>query len=299
MPDVNWREIRPLLALDHFNVETILGKNPAAAALTDFVLNIVNYYDIVVTVEPKRIALAEAKETLAAANTKLKEVQDKVHDLQMKLTKLTRELDEATKSKLEAEAIVAKGKMKLDLAQRLIKALSSENVRWNKGVGALKESRTNLIGDALLSAAFISYIGPFAKEYRDELVSSSWMPLIREVKIPMSDPGGPLQVLCTDAEIAKWNSQGLQSDQVSVENGAIVKRSSRWPLMIDPQLQGIAWIKTMEGECGRSRGERRGGGPRFRTSLPRDAPPPPSPLSHTSLNNTQVRTPTGRCRWCV
>ena len=36
------------------------GKNSAAAGLTAFVLNIVTYYDIVITVEPKRIALAEA-----------------------------------------------------------------------------------------------------------------------------------------------------------------------------------------------------------------------------------------------
>jgi len=247
VPHVNWKEVRPFIALEHFKVEIIMGKNPAAAGLTNFVLNIVNYYDIVVTVEPKRKALAEAKDTLAAANEKLALVKEKVHELQLKLAKLTAELDAATKSRLEAEAVVAKGKMKLDLAQRLIKALSSENVRWNKGVQQLKESRMNLIGDSLLSAAFISYIGPFAKEYRDELVSEQWIPYIHEVKIPMSDPGGPLQVLCTDSEIAKWNTQGLQSDQVSIENGAIVKRSSRWPLLIDPQLQGIAWIKTMEG----------------------------------------------------
>mmetsp|Transcript_4425 Transcript_4425/g.9408 ORF Transcript_4425/g.9408 Transcript_4425/m.9408 type:complete len:4228 (+) Transcript_4425:42-12725(+) len=247
VPHVNWKEVRPFIALEHFKVEIIMGKNPAAAGLTNFVLNIVNYYDIVVTVEPKRKALAEAKETLSTANERLALVKEKVHALQLKLAKLTAELDAATKSRQEAEAIVAKGKMKLDLAQRLIKALSSENVRWNKGVQQLKESRMNLIGDSLLSAAFISYIGPFAKEYRDELVSEQWIPYIHEVKIPMSDPGGPLQVLCTDSEIAKWNTQGLQSDQVSIENGAIVKRSSRWPLLIDPQLQGIAWIKTMEG----------------------------------------------------
>ena len=113
------------------------------------------------------------QKTLHDANEKLTGVQQKVKELQIKLAKLVAELDEANRTKQEAEAVVAKGKMKLDLAQRLIKALSSENVRWNKGVQQLKESRMALIGDSLLSAAFISYIGPFAKEYRDQLVVPS------------------------------------------------------------------------------------------------------------------------------
>ena len=30
---------------------------------------------------------------------------------------------------------------------------------------------------------------------------------------------------------------------VSVENGAISTFAERWPVMIDPQLQGIVWVK--------------------------------------------------------
>ncbi len=33
----------------------------------------------------------------------------------------------------------------------------------------------------------------------------------------------------------------------SVENGVIVTRASRWPLMVDPQSQASKWIKMMEG----------------------------------------------------
>ena len=55
-------------------------------------------------------------------------------------------------------------------------------------------------------------------------------------------------ILSTDAEIATWNSQGLPNDPVSTENGCIVTNSARWPLMIDPQLQGIRWVKNLEGD---------------------------------------------------
>merc|ERR1711871_1057010 len=38
---------------------------------------------------------------------------------------------------------------------------------------------------------------------------------------------------------------GLPSDSVSIENATIVMNSSRWPLMIDPQLQAINWVRNM------------------------------------------------------
>lgn len=34
---------------------------------------------------------------------------------------------------------------------------------------------------------------------------------------------------------------------MSTENATILTNSERWPLMIDPQLQGIKWIKTKYG----------------------------------------------------
>lgn len=51
-------------------------------------------------------------------------------------------------------------------------------------------------------------------------------------------------------QVRDWNIQGLPSDSFSTENGVIVTRGSRWPLMIDPQGQAHKWIKNMEGQRG-------------------------------------------------
>ena len=38
-------------------------------------------------------------------------------------------------------------------------------------------------------------------------------------------------------------AEGLPADRISLENGAIMTNAKRWPLVIDPQLQGIKWLR--------------------------------------------------------
>ena len=71
----------------------------------------------------------------------------------------------------QAEAAVAKGMQKLDLAQRLTSALASENERWKESVAQMEIDRNLLTGDVLLASAFISYAGPFTKGFRDTLMT--------------------------------------------------------------------------------------------------------------------------------
>jgi dynein heavy chain len=54
--------------------------------------------------------------------------------------------------------------------------------------------------------------------------------------------------LTDDVEIGSWNAQGLPGDELSVQNGILTTRASRFPLCIDPQLQAVSWLKIKMGD---------------------------------------------------
>lgn len=45
-------------------MENIQKKSSAAGGLADWIINITAYYDVVISVEPKKLAVAEAQATL-------------------------------------------------------------------------------------------------------------------------------------------------------------------------------------------------------------------------------------------
>ncbi|KAF3695797.1 Dynein heavy chain 10, axonemal Axonemal beta dynein heavy chain 10 Ciliary dynein heavy chain 10 [Channa argus] len=48
------------------------------------------------------------------------------------------------------------------------------------------------------------------------------------------------------SENERWGSEGLPPDELSVQNGILTTRGSRFPLCIDPQQQALNWIKKKE-----------------------------------------------------
>jgi len=65
-------------------------------------------------------------------------------------------------------------------------------------------------------------------------------------KIPNSDDLKLTNFLVDEQTVGDWNMEGLPTDELSIQNGIMVTRSSRFPLMIDPQSQAISWIKSRE-----------------------------------------------------
>ncbi|KAF5834390.1 hypothetical protein DUNSADRAFT_8976 [Dunaliella salina] len=199
-----------------FSPDNIRSKSSAAAGLCGWVINICKYFRIYQVVAPKRAALAEANRKLDNANKKLAGIRARVKELQDKVTALEEGLMKATADKNAAVA---------------------QNTRWNSEIKRMESVEGRLVGDVLVAAAFVSYAGPFNMHFRQQLVHEKWLPDLIERAIPMSQGVMPLDLLTDDSTKARWANEGLPTDPLSIENGAIMTNASRWPLMIDPQLQ--------------------------------------------------------------
>ena len=97
----------------------------------------------------------------------------------------------------------------------------------------------------MVATAFLSYAGPFDTVYRDRLVSE-WLAKVTELELPFSPGFSFVKFLAKPTDVREWNLLGLPADDFSTENGVVVTRGTRWPLMVDPQGQANKWIRKME-----------------------------------------------------
>ncbi|XP_043393066.1 dynein axonemal heavy chain 2 isoform X2 [Chelonia mydas] len=229
----------------------IIGRvSLAAKSLCMWVRAMEMYGRIYRVVEPKRARMNAAMAQLAEKQASQAEAQEKLREVAEKLERLKQEYEEKLAQKEDLRKRSEEMEIKLDRADKLVSGLAGEKVRWEETVQGLEEDLGYVVGDCLLAAAFLSYMGPFLSGYRDEIVSDIWMKQIRELQVPCSPRFTFDSFLCNPTIVRTWNLQGLPSDAFSTENGLIVTRGNRWPLMIDPQCQASKWIKNMEAAKG-------------------------------------------------
>jgi dynein heavy chain len=223
--------------------ESMFKKSQAAANLCTWIQNIFKCNRIFVRVKPLMEKLAQAEAAQAAAEGKLAAVNKLVAQVEAALAKLEETFVQATNEKAKVVAQAKACEERLSLAQRLIGGLSSERKRWTVEVDNLKVQESNITGDALLASAFVSYVGAFDAHNRVKLWSDTWMQDLNNRVISTSEGVDPLKLLASDAQIAQMVSEGIPSDRISLENGALVVNAKRWPLLIDPQLQAMNWLR--------------------------------------------------------
>ena len=222
-------------------------RSKAAANLCSWVVNIIAYHQIYVNTKPLMESLDAAHKANDEAVSNLRVVEGVVSGLKAEMKTLEAAFLEATNKKTVVEADAQRNKDRLDLAQRVTVGLRDEYNRWGEEIESIQQDQKNTVGDAVLGASFLTYAGAFNAQFRKQMMNDFWSRDVRERGIPITiGPRGvydPLQSLTSELEITQWVSEGLNMDRFSVENGTICNNSVRWPLLIDPQMQAIRWLK--------------------------------------------------------
>ena len=183
--------------------------------------------------------MEDAERELSKAEARLKAVQDV-------LAGLTRDFDAQMASKKAIEENANSTRKRMEQATALISGLAGERTRWQDDSKEFSDKKMRLIGDVAVGCAFIAYCGPFNQEFRQLIVDDKLRADLKQRKIPVTAGLNLTEFLIDMGTIGDWNLSGLPTDPLSIQNGILVTRSSRYPLLIDPQGQALNWITNHE-----------------------------------------------------
>ncbi|XP_055691880.1 dynein axonemal heavy chain 3 [Lutzomyia longipalpis] len=246
IPTAVMKRVRERYITDReFVPEKIKNVSMACEGLCRWVRAMEVYDRVAKIVAPKKVALAGAESELAQQMEKLNAKRAELQEILDKLQKLNDFFAEKSREKKNLEDEIDNCEKKLVRAERLLGGLGGEKSRWSENAASLHKSLDNVVGDVLLAAGVVAYLGAFTTEFRAGIIRE-WNEQCVAQNIPCTKIFSLAATLGNPMQQRAWSLCGLPSDTFSVENGIIVSKARRYPLMIDPQGQANKWIKNLE-----------------------------------------------------
>ncbi|EPY23032.1 hypothetical protein STCU_07926 [Strigomonas culicis] len=248
-------EITKILKEYPVNSNDLKKVSLAASGLMIWVEAMRKYWNVAKEVFPKQERVRQLQQAKETAEQQLTACRDEIDQLTENLRRLVDQLEAGLREARALQQEKAVMERRLNAARKLIDGFGSERVRWTEEKVSLSASRDQLVGDCLAGAAFLSYLGAFTFPYREEALTKIWLPDIRAKNIPLSENFAIRHLLADEVSISQWASDGLPSDELSIQNGILTTLSTdytgkgkragkiRFPLCIDPQMQAVNWIK--------------------------------------------------------
>ncbi|XP_045502201.1 dynein axonemal heavy chain 10 [Colias croceus] len=227
-------------------LDTMQQISKAGYGLLKFVIAVLGYCAVYKEVKPKKDKVESLEKEYTEACNYLASLNREIDRLQRTLNGLNTKYETAMLRRQELQEETDIMMRRLVAADKLMSGLSSEQKRWTLDLAALYVEQSRLIGNCLLASSFLSYAGPFSFSFRQTMIYEDWLGDVLERGIPLTMPFTVERNLTNEVEISGWNSEGLPPDELSVQNGILTTRASRFPLCIDPQTQALTWIKKKE-----------------------------------------------------
>ncbi|OHT16390.1 Dynein heavy chain family protein [Tritrichomonas foetus] len=220
----------------------------AVANLYNWVCASFDYWHVYQEILPKKLAAEEAAKKLEATEAILAEAKKHLAEVEATLQALQEKVENMKKQEKELQDKVENTQARLSRAQKILNGLSGETARWSETAENLKNSAQYILGDSLLIAGVLTYMGAFSPSFRTEMLDQ-WKTFLSKEQIKFTENFTIAQALGNDGTIRDWIVKGLPNDTHSIENALIITQSDQcFPLLIDPQLSGTKWLRSIEGE---------------------------------------------------
>ena len=225
-----------------------LASFQAVAALYDWVCASFDYWFVYQEILPKKLAAEEAERKLAESMEILSKAKEHLAAVEAKLQELQRNFQQMQNKEAELTESVGNTRMRLQRAQKIMSGLSGETTRWSECAEQLKGSAHYILGDSLLIAGVLTYLGAFSPAFRSGMIEL-WKTFLQKENISFTSTFTIEKALGNDGIIRDWIVKGLPNDTHSIENALIITQHDHsFPLLIDPQLSGTRWLRAVEGE---------------------------------------------------
>lgn len=209
--------------------------------LVQWVIAQVSFSDILDRVGPLRREVQALEESAQENKTKASEIQLMVKELEERIATYKDEyavlISETQALKSEMETV----KFRVDRSLALLANLSSESERWDISIQSFSVQMGTIVGDVLLSAAFLAYAGYFNQQYRESLFKN-WSDHLSKAGLFFKSDVSLSDYLSTADERLSWHDNALPADDLCVENAIMLSRFDRYPLIIDPSGQATAFL---------------------------------------------------------
>uniref|UniRef100_A0A182VV30 Sulfotransferase domain-containing protein n=1 Tax=Anopheles minimus TaxID=112268 RepID=A0A182VV30_9DIPT len=213
----------------------------AAKSLMLWVRAIENYGKVFKFVGPKIRKMEDANASLLEKQNELAAAERKLIELAEKLAQLRAEYDAKIAEKQLLEETARQMAMKLKRARNLVDNLAGERIRWLATKNELEANYAKLIGDTLLAAGFLTYLGPVNIETRTNFLGQ-WLIDLETLEMPFTRQFSLTAYFYDPGVLIRWHENGLPPDDFSAENATILMKSTRVALIIDPQEEAQKWL---------------------------------------------------------
>ncbi|KAL7751554.1 dynein heavy chain [Sorochytrium milnesiophthora] len=232
---------REFLSNVNFNFEVVNRASKACGPLVSWVIAQVNYAEILERVGPLRQEVAELERTADETKVKASTIEKMIDELQQSITRYKDEyavlISETQALKTEMERV----KSKVDRSVSLLASLSSEQARWEQTSQGFDTQMSTIVGDVLLSAAFLAYAGYFDQQNR-EMLFHKWADQLHKSRIQFKQDLALVEYLSTADNRLSWQTNALPADDLCMENAIMLDRYKRYPLIIDPSGQASEFL---------------------------------------------------------
>ncbi|KAL7268764.1 dynein heavy chain [Rhizina undulata] len=221
------------LSQPNYTFEAMNRASKACGPLVQWVEAQVNYSEILDRVGPLREEVKELEEKLVETKAQAQAMQDTIASLERSIATYKEEYAALISETQALKTEMSRVQFKVDRSVKLLDSLSSERTRWEDGSRSFETQIGTLVGDVLVSSAFLAYSGLYDQQYRKAMLDD-WLQHLSLSGINFKQHNPVTEYLSTADERLVWQDNGLPVDDLCTENAIILNRFNRYPLIIDP-----------------------------------------------------------------